>query len=247
MDLGVRSRRAAHGLRVCLALWLPLPGSVLAGVIYENDFQTGAGPEWSHRAISATPRPADGSRRFLGRFDNETVTLSLTPPRHGMVMIELDLYVIGTWDGSTRYDGVTPSTPWGPDRWTLTVDGTRILLDTSFSNVTRPPFKIPFLQNYPAAWASGVTNFPFTGSSEARSLGYVFDGYDASAVYHLKYCVPHTATSLVFAFSAAMSHEYGGRHNIGEESWGLDNVRVTTDTDGDLSGPDCWENAGIGR
>ncbi len=192
-----------------------------AGDVYKNDFQTGAGAEWSAVPITATPAPADGSRRFLGRFDNGTVTLtlhSLAP--HTQVGIDFDLYVIGSWDGIN-------SAPYGPDRWTLAVAGGPKLLDTSFSNVTSPPFGIPFLQNYPDAYGT-VTHAQFSGASETRSLGYLYNGFDISSVYHLAYTLPDTASTLTFQFTAAMNDEYGLPHNINEECWGLDNVHVTS-------------------
>jgi hypothetical protein len=198
-----------------------LNAAAQAGDVYRNDFQTSAGAEWSAVPITATPAPADGSRRFLGRFDNGTVTLtlhSLAP--HTQAGIDFDLYVIGSWDGIN-------SAPYGPDRWTLAVAGGPKLLDTSFSNVTSPPFGIPFLQNYPDAYGT-TTHAQFSGASETRSLGYLYNGFDISSVYHLAYTFPDTASTLTFQFTAAMNDEYGLPHNINEECWGLDNVHVTS-------------------
>jgi hypothetical protein len=206
----------------CLLAIAGIGGAAQAADVYLNDFQTSAGPEWSSTLITATPAPADGSRRFLGPFDNGTITLTLQSlAAHSQVGIEFDLYVIGSWDGIN-------SAPYGPDRWTLSVAGGPTLLDTSFSNVTSPPFGIPFLQNYPDPYAT-TTHPQMTGASETRTLGYLYNGYDISAVYHLAYTLPDIATTVAFQFTGAMNDEYGSPHNINEESWGLDNVHVTSD------------------
>jgi hypothetical protein len=209
-------------IALCLLAIACLGGAAHAADVYQNDFQTSAGPEWSATTITATPAPADGSRRFLGPFDNGTVTLTLQSlAAHSQVGIEFDLYVIGSWDGIN-------SAPYGPDRWTLAAAGGPTLLDTSFSNVTSPPFGIPFQQNFPDAYGT-TTHAQFTGASETRTLGYLYNGYDISAVYHLAYTLPDIATTVAFQFTAAMNDEYGSPHNINEESWGLDNVHVTSD------------------
>lgn len=64
-------------------------------LVYFNDFQGGddPGPEWSSSSISSTPLPADGSRKFLGRFGNETVSLTLEGlPAYAADVVEFDLY-----------------------------------------------------------------------------------------------------------------------------------------------------------
>ncbi len=223
----ISSRPARRAARLVLAPAIllvafarPLPAR--AGDVYFNDFQAAAGPEWSSTVIAATPLPADGSRRFLGRFDNQTVTLTLVDRSpHTTVTLSFDFYANGTWDG---VDG--SGLGYGPDWWTVSVVGGPTLLNTTFSNVTSPPFGIPFLQSYPDAW--GVATHPqFTGAIEQRTLGYMFSGYDVSAVYHMSFTVPHTDTTVAFAFSGLMNTGYPGAHDIEEESWGLDNVRVT--------------------
>jgi hypothetical protein len=238
----LRSLKARRATGVALALaavsFAVAPRAASAAQVYSNDFQAAAGPEWSETSISSTPVPADGSRMFLGRLNNGTVTLTLDGlTAHSTVTIDFDLYVIGTWDGISSY-------PYGPDRWTLGVEGGPILLDTSFSNVTSPPFGIPFAQNYPAAWQTGVYG-QFTGASEARTLGYIFSGWDVSAVYHLSYTFPSSTSSIVFDFTAAMGQEYGGPHNMDEECWGLDNVSVSTDAVASVPSASAQSRGGV--
>jgi hypothetical protein len=54
-----------------------LVGAEPIGLIYQANFENGAGPQWSVNHTEATPV---GNRRFLGQFGNETVTLTLTNP-----------------------------------------------------------------------------------------------------------------------------------------------------------------------
>jgi hypothetical protein len=209
---------------VALAAALAAPPAAHAAEVYRNDFQLGAGPEWSNTTLSATPLPSDGSRKFLGRFDNQDVRLTLSGLAvHSSVTIDFDFYANGTWDG---VDG--SGLGYGPDFWTAAVVGGPTLLHTTFSNVTSPPFGIPFLQSFPDDYG-GPTHPQFTGSVEQRTLGYFFSGYDVSAVYHLHYTVPHTASDITFSFTGFMATGYSGAHDINEESWGLDNVVVSTD------------------
>ena len=61
-------------------------------VVYANDFEKAAGPEWSESKIDTTP---NGNRRFLGQFGTETVTLTLDDlPAHSRVTVSFDLFII---------------------------------------------------------------------------------------------------------------------------------------------------------
>ena len=102
-------------------------------VFYQNDFERGViGSEWSNKVVSVTPK---SGRQFLGLLANETVTLQLPSlPPHHQVSVSADLYLVGSWDGSNRFQG--------PDRWQMREDG-QLLVNTTFSNIrndgTRPP------------------------------------------------------------------------------------------------------------
>src|SRR3954447_24844081 len=88
-----------------------------AGVVYTNDFEKGAGPEWSNEQVEATPK---GERRFLGPFSTDQVALRLGKlPKHEWVRVSFDLYVMGTWDGNATVgrDGAVV----GPDVWRMSV------------------------------------------------------------------------------------------------------------------------------
>jgi hypothetical protein len=167
--------------------------------VYFNDFEGTVGPEWSHTTADVTPV---GNRRFLGQFGNDTVTLSLSQlPAHRLVTISFDLYIIQSWDGNEPGHG--------PDIWKLVADS-QTILNTSFSNYGS------FNQAYPGTYP-GSSYPPRTGAAESDSLGY---GIVGDTVYRLTYTFPHTSGNLALQFSAS------GLQGT-DESWGLDNVRVT--------------------
>lgn len=186
-----------------------------AVVVYENDFQTVAGSEWSHTTLQNTPTPYSfGPRSFLGEFGNDTVSLNLsglTP--HNALTLTFDLYLIRTWDGSssgTAFD-------FGNDSFKLSVGDGPVLLDNTFSN------------GNPAGQSFGPAsiNPQFTGAAETYSLGYVVPGSILAkpqvmdSVYRLSFNFAHTTDQLTLNFSGY------GLQAMEDESWGLDNVRVS--------------------
>lgn len=170
---------------------------------YHNDFEQGAGGEWSSRNRDKTPRD---ERQFLGRFLNDRVQLSLAGlPPHKELTLSFDLLIIGTWDGN--------NTEWGPDQWRLRIIDGPVLLKTTFSNTRNP-------QAFPDPYPGGE-NTSYSGASEHNTLGYVMMDWSWDAVYRLSYTVAHEANSVIFEFAAA------GLQFLDDESWGLDNVLVT--------------------
>ncbi len=189
-------------MAVALVAWHGKAGAV---TVYMNDFEGPVGAEWSNTSTDTTPV---GSRRFLGQFNNETVSLTLTGlPSHTDVTLSFDLFLINSWDGNVDccFDG--------PDFWGLDVMGGPTLLYTTFSNLDEASFSQSYPENYPP-----TSSYPaYTGASEVDTLGYTFFG---DSVYSLSFTFPHTDGSIVFNF-------YGsGLQAIGDESWGLDNVKV---------------------
>jgi hypothetical protein len=227
---------------------LALPA--LAADVYFNDFNDPPGttyPEWTstgyrysaNRAGTvqagsgpqavATAVAANGSQRFLGEFGgpvivpappydprhfvtvDETVTLTLQHlPAHAMATVEFDLYILKSWDGNN------PN--YGPDRWSLRVRGGPTLLDTAFSNNFKKGEYDLSLQDYPAAGSP-----PQSGRAAANTLGYRFFG---DSIYHLTCRFPHTGETLALDFSSSLFEGKG----TADESWGLDNVRVSVQT-----------------
>jgi hypothetical protein len=184
-------------------------------VAYQNDFQSGAGSEWSHTLTDSTPTGYwFGPRTFLGEFGNDTVSLTLSNlSPHDSILLDFDLYLIRSWDGSsadTEFD-------YGNDAFKVSVAGGPSLLDETFGN------------GNPAGQSFGPLSInPYhTGAAETYSLGYVFeDGIQQTAqvmdsVYHMSFLFSHNTNQLTFNFSGY------GLQTIDDESWGLDNVRVS--------------------
>lgn len=195
---------------------LALSGAAFAGEsatqVYFNDFE-GSVTGWSNSAKSLTP---SGGRGFLGEFGNETVMLPLSNLiGHDTITISFDLYVIRSWDGNVSTPGV------GPDIWStgMSHEGTdeHTFLATTFSN---QPASHNRTQAYPLAYGDG--NSPmYAGAMEVNSLGYQHLEYSLSSVYRMEFTMEHSGSTAEFWFRAA------GLQGISDESWGLDNVRVS--------------------
>lgn len=191
-----------------------------AVVVYSNDFQGGVTTDWISSGnpiqIQSTPLPGDGSRKFLGQFGNDTVSLTLgTLPPHTWRTVTFDLYVIRTWDGAN-----SSNSQIGPDVFDLSLGSGENLIHTTFSNITWVGGDPLYDQNYPNGYP-GATNPPRTGASEMHTLGYIWaTNIGIDSVYHLSFSGPHSASSVVFNFTGS------GLQVLDDESWGLDNVRV---------------------
>ncbi|MBN1359162.1 MAG: hypothetical protein JW993_01150, partial [Sedimentisphaerales bacterium] len=202
--------------------------------LYAEDFEGGAGPEWSHPVTDVTPI---GARRFLGQFANDTVVLTLGAlPPHDRLRLSFDLFVIQSWDG----DGLPD--PWGdiygPDIWSVGLQNGPVFLSTTFDNHHMAFHRDYHQQAYPGSYRSGGYT-PQTGATETNTLGYTFNypeaGVSASdAVYHLSFDFTHSASTCALAFSAS------GLQGIGDESWGLDNVVVRLDGAGERPEGTCF-------
>jgi hypothetical protein len=168
---------------------------------YSNDFEESVGSEWSTNATAKTP---SGERQFIGQFGNETVSLNLIKKKAGLVTISFDLFVINSWDGN--------NTEYGPDGWYLNVTGGDILMHTTFSNLDENDWK----QSYPSSYLKGE-HPPASGAKENNSLGYDYYG---DSVYHFNFTFQHNFGPIEINFTAK------GLQELGDESWGLDNVIV---------------------
>lgn len=189
--------------------------SAQAMVVYEHDFQSVAGSEWSHatRMDAPTPYPF-GPRTFLGEFGNETVSLTLSGmSAYDSLLLEFDLYLIRSWDGSSS--GTTFD--YGNDAFKVSVGDGPVLLDETFANGNLAG------QSY----GPEPLNPYHTGAAETYSLGFVFyDGIQESSqvmdsVYHLSFAFASNADLLTLNFAGY------GLQGLDDESWGLDNVRVS--------------------
>jgi len=205
-----------------LEVQLPFPYEI----VYQSDFETLVGDEWCLVDIATAPNgPA-----FLGEFNNTSNCLVLDNlPQHNWAQVSFDLYIIRSWDGNQTenfstlladriFNSLPVAAGIGPDEWSLQVSGgerPRTLVHTTFSNWTI----LGFRQAFPGAFMLG--DYPAqTGASATNTLGYIYDGFEMNATYHLTYTFPHSASSLELEFSAQ------GLQNSADESWGLDNLLV---------------------
>lgn len=190
--------------------------AAMAATSFTYDFEDGSvGAEWSllspgSLAVDTTP----SGRKFLGLndgqnlgFSNDAVKLTLSGlPSYSGFTLSFDLYAIQSLDGNQF--GV------GPDLIGATATSGSLslpLLHTTFSNV---PF---YSQSYPGNYFS---NSPAqSGSTEQNSLGYSYYG---DSVYQItsSWGFGQTTAPLEFVFFAS------GLQGIGDESWGIDNVRI---------------------
>lgn len=184
-------------------------------VLYEHDFQSAVGAEWSHAVRTDAPTPYPFSARtFLGEFGNQTVSLTLSGmSAYSSLVLDFDLYLIRSWDGSSAGTAVD----YGNDAFKVTLGNGVVLLDETFSN------------GNPAGQSYGplALNTYHTGAAETYSLGYVFhDGIQQTSqvmdsVYHLNFAFANTSDLLTVNFTGY------GLQGLDDESWGLDNVRVS--------------------
>ena len=89
---------------------LPVPDLGTLTEALSEDFEASVGPEWSRTNKTTAP---DESTLYLGRFGNENITMKLDSlPAHSAVVVEIDLYILDTWDAGA-----------GSDFWGFQVEG----------------------------------------------------------------------------------------------------------------------------
>jgi len=198
----------------------------ISTLFFDDDFEGVNKPEWSSSTRDITPV---GNRKFLGQLSgNDAVSLNLNSlPAHNQITVSFDLFIIQTWDGNDSNFGN------GPDIWDLSVAGGPTLLHTTFSTQdfplnTQPGF--PQTQTYPSNYnfSNVINNLARTGAAENNTLGYTFyfapinQHKPVDSVYHFSFTFPDSSSSLQLDFSTPNMIT-----GIGDESWGLDNVKVS--------------------
>lgn len=178
------------------------------------------GPFTGRVAWSRTPT----GRAILGPFGQQRTTLSLDHlPEHGNVRIDLELFIIGSWDGN---GGLVSE----PDILDIAVPGVGRLLHSTFFNNTEDDAGLP-MQSFPDPYPFGF-HTGYTGASEVRTLGYAqnWEGrtYRRDGVYHLSFTFAHRGPSLKVVFSGLTVTEGEGSLADSEE-WGLGRMVVRTD------------------
>ncbi|MBN8644976.1 MAG: VCBS repeat-containing protein, partial [Planctomycetes bacterium] len=178
---------------------IPDECEALKSPVYFSGFEGGVGPEWSVGNSATTP----SGRAFLGELANSTAVLSLSNlPAHTALAVDFDLFIIRSWDGNS-----SPGEILG-----VRLDGVTHRAWT-FSNV------VGGSQSYPRTF--GTASVPARdGAAEFESLGYGAAPFGDS-VYRVRLLLPHSAPDAQIAWFA--EHLEG----ISNESWGLDNVKVS--------------------
>jgi len=180
-------------------------------VVYSNDFQDKVGHQWSRDNTETTPKE---SRRFLGPFGNDKVSLLLADvPDHKYIRVTFGVFLLRSWDGNHFRSG--------PDLWELSVEKGPTLIRSTFSNHAAQGNRQSFPDSYP--WGDHPH---LTGAAEKNTLGYTyyFGSIEAErecdSVYRLSVLAPHTAGSLRLNFAAF------GLEELDNESWGIKSVTV---------------------
>jgi RHS repeat-associated protein len=186
-------------------------GQVVETTAYFQDFEDPNNPlnEWSLPLTTVTP---NGGRRFLGEFAKQSTVLNLSDlPEHDSLKLSFDLFVIRSWDGN-GFSGEDP------DVVTISVDGGLTLLSTTFSNNSG------LAQAFPDMFPGGITHPGKTGAVESDTLGFLYNNsFVWDAVYHVEFEFEHASASLPLRFTSSGATS----NDILNESWGIDNVRVT--------------------
>lgn len=181
-----------------------------AQLVYSQDFESEVDDRWSHRKTSVTPV---GNQRFLGALGPEVVTLVLKElPKHQLLSISFDLYLIRSWDGSNAY--------WGPDIWQLSLFNGPALVRTTFSNCKMVGNnQQAYPDNYPCPHHPG-----WTAAAETQSLGYYWADHKCDSVYRIRAVFPHTERKVAFQFASFCNDRHD--EEVTDQSWGIDNLHI---------------------
>jgi hypothetical protein len=205
---------------------LLLGGTGGAGVVYSNDFESNtAGFDKTNRfTLPTTGDPATPTSKFLGKFGNDAVNLSLTGLTAGQLYsVQFDLFTGASWDGSYG--------SWsGPDVFKLKA-GSETLVDASFARANTPVNGVePLRQSYSdTTWKTGS---PYTATEYARTgadvkYSHPSDIFQDYSIYYFG----HGAGNPYLAFTAGGSNvtlTFTGRNlqGLSDEFWAIDNVVV---------------------
>jgi hypothetical protein len=231
-------------LTLCASLLCAAHLSAADKVVYVNDFDgpvNSSFDEWSSSPITwfNGSTPQDGARleapkvttadspnrkeRYLGPFGGprlaentkdfnrtrveQTIDLTLDKlPAHKSITVSFDLYILSSWDGNNPH--------YGPDRWSLSVEGGPTLLKTTFSNNPKTGDYDLSNQDFPRKDSKFQTK-----AVAVNVLGSQFFG---DSIYKLSYTFDHSDEELALHFSSDLFEGKG----TDDEGWGLDNVKV---------------------
>ena len=186
---------------------------------------------WSETAVGTNSE----GKQFHGPFGNQPVVLTVEHlPRHRWIKATFDLYVIGSWDGS--------SPVWGPDLWSLSVRGGQRLIFASFcgwgyAGNNEQSFPDDYDQAIHPAW-TGAARRNVVASKESSDP-------PKNGVYTIEVLFPHTDEQLVLDFAGSYQDPPGEG-----QVWGVGNVEVTAVTEETVTDKDAlpglWEELASG-
>lgn len=206
-----------------------------AGVLYSNDFQSREASGWSVNgsgsgvSYSEVPNAASGYGSFFGEYgagDAVGFSYKNSALLNSRVTLTFSFFAIRSWDGNDPL--------WGKDFFKVIANNS-VLLDKTFSNGwATQTFTRDGLS------ANGSNDKPMAGSSEQYALGYRFwDGINGKywyqdAVYQMSFVFDSLSDLLNLSFvSSGLQKDYVENDPEGQryldESWGLDNVRLSVD------------------
>lgn len=237
----MRRRRVVQILLAGFLLAHEVVGVSDAAIVYRNTFEAGGETispgvtvVWNNTSRSITPgTEAHPTDTFLGELSNDSVTLFLNNlPPHSGVFAHFDLFLLRSWDGNLLDRDGNWIDYRGPDIFEFSIVDGPVLLHTTIRNViggcTKPPVQDPIIctQSYPDDFypPEQVSRYPpRTGAAESNTLGYynaVTTTLPQDTVYRMSYSFEHSGPYVTLNFIAE------GLQEIGNESWGLDDVMV---------------------
>lgn len=215
----------------CLLVTGLMTGAAIAENVYQIEWLKEADLSKVWTTQGKVMQSPNGARTLLGGITDEAVTsLSLKGlPEHQVLTLEVELFLVGTWDGSNER--------WGQDKMTVTLDDKRILMDTTFSNCMSNNWSGS--QHYPEDLTGRGCYNCFTGISQIGELGYrqSWARYEPvqtvpiDSTYMLKFSVPHTAEAFTLNFQSEANEQGGGADDQKEQWYGIGNVSVSVHND----------------
>ena len=180
---------------------------------------------WSDPKVSANNR----GKPYHGPFGNQPVSLTLDRlPPHRWIKVTFDLYIIGSWDGS--------SPVWGPDLWSLSVRGAQRLMSATFCGWG---YSGNNEQSYPDDYPHAI--YPAWTGVAARNVVDIQDSQPPkNGTYKIEVLFPHTEDQVVLDFAGAYVDP-----PVEQQEWGIGNLEVHTLTAETLTDEDAlpglWE------
>ena len=204
--------------------------TLLAGVARAEDAAVysdqAVSNHWSDPKTSAN----SGGKPYHGPFGNEPVSLTLEHlPQHRWIKVTFDLYVIGSWDGS--------SPVWGPDLWSLSVRGAQRLISASFCAWG---YSGNDEQSYPDDYPQAV--HPAWTGAAARNVVDIKDSEPPkNGVYKVEVLFPHTGDQLILDFAGSYQDPPSE-----QQVWGIGNVEAKALSEETVTSeealPGLWED-----